>query len=122
MKTFKLIGILAITMAFLLSSCGVEKRRYRKGYNVDKTKKNEKSDVKDTDITTKVEPAKTGPVVTPVVTPPINNTTASAPSKKTEPTPAYTGTKPLNTEYDFKVVVGPRPDKKGKKKYPMNMR
>lgn len=108
MKTIKFIVALAIVMAILFTSCGVEKRRYRKGYNVDKTKKNEKADVKD-------------PVVTTTTTPPANTTTTTAPAKKAD-TPATTTVSSSSGTYTFKVVEGPRPDKKGKKKYPMNMR
>jgi hypothetical protein len=108
MKAVKFIGVSAMSMAILFASCGVEKRRYRKGYNVDKTKKNEKSDVKDTGTTTKVEPAAT-------------TTTTTPPVKKVEP-PATTTVSSNSGTYTFKVVEGPRPDKKGKKKYPMNMR
>ena len=108
MKTVKFIGALAMVMAILFTSCGVEKRRYRKGFNVKKDSKEEKSDIKDTGTGTKTEPAKT-------------TTTVATPEKKAEQ-PVTTKVSGTNGTYEFKVVEGPRPDKKGKKKYPMNMR
>ncbi|UPT68758.1 MAG: hypothetical protein M0D57_09100 [Sphingobacteriales bacterium JAD_PAG50586_3] len=108
MKTIRLVGILSIVAVLLSTSCGVEKRRYRKGFNVKKDTKNEKSDIKDTQTTTTTEPAKT-------------TTTTATPEKKVEQ-PATTTVSSSSGTYTFKVVEGPRKDKKGKKKYPMNMR
>jgi hypothetical protein len=122
MKTFKLIGIFAIVTAILFSSCSVEKRRYRKGFNVDKSKKNDKATVKDNSVP---NPTVTDVVSTPPATAILTKSEpvkTTPPAKKAEPAPAKTDNKALNTNYEFKVVVGPRPDKKGKKKYPMNMR
>ena len=48
-------------------------------------------------------------------------TTVATPEKKLEQ-PVTTKVSGTNGTYEFKVVEGPRPDKKGKKKYPMNMR
>lgn len=119
MKAIKLIGIVAIAASITFSSCSVEKRRYRKGYNVNKDKKDDKVDAKASNTKTTAEPAKPAePVVTNT---PVENTTAPAATTKVEtPAPVYTGDKKINTDYNFKVVQGPRPDKKGKKKYPMN--
>lgn len=117
MKAVQLIGIVAIAASITFSSCSVEKRRYRKGYNVNKDKKDDKVDAKASKTTT--EPVK--PAEPVVVNTPVEKTTAPAATTKVEtPAPAYTGDKKINTEYNFKVVQGPRPDKKGKKKYPMN--
>jgi hypothetical protein len=118
MKAVQLIAIAAIAASITFSSCSVEKRRYRKGYNVKKDKKDDKVDAKASTTKTTTEPTK--PAEPVVVNTPVKTTAPVVTTKVETPAPAYTGDKKINTEYNFKVVQGPRPDKKGKKKYPMN--
>lgn len=108
MKTIRNISIAAVTAALLLSSCSIEKRRYRPGYSVDTGKKAPKTE---TNKATEMPDDKTF-LILPDYIPAaakedVDNTDVS--------TPGYTNA------YSIYVVVGPRPDKKGKKKYPMNM-
>ena len=118
MKNAKALLVLVLLVSMLATSCQIEKRRYRKGFNVGKNAKNEKSAVKDNGksndavVASTPEPVKTTPVTQPT-------TTTQAPKATA---PANKGNEKVNTEYSFTVKIGPRPDKKGPKKYPMGLR
>ncbi|UPT68757.1 MAG: hypothetical protein M0D57_09095 [Sphingobacteriales bacterium JAD_PAG50586_3] len=102
MKTIRNISFAAITTALLLSSCSVEKRRYRPGYNVDAGKKTPKTEAAKTP-----NQADTGDK-TVIIIPEY----AIPPASKENVAVDYTN------EYSIYLVVGPRPDKKGKKNTP----
>lgn len=91
MKAIKLVICLCVAIVLLFASCSVEKRRYRKGYNIESRKKAPKADEK--------------PAVT-VTTPDMDQTIAP------EAPESMSASTDVNTSYNFKVVVGPRPDKK----------
>lgn len=104
MKAINTIVVLSIVAVLAFSSCNIEKRRYRKGYNITKDKDAPKSDVRET----KAEPEK------PAEQTKIATVTQSKPEKKAkvvQPKPQKIDTK-ASTEYSFQIVVGPRPDKK----------
>jgi hypothetical protein len=90
MKAIKLVVCICVAIVLLFASCSVEKRRYHKGYNVESRNKAPKTEEK--------------PEIT-VTTPEMDQTIA----------PVIPGTisylTDVNTSYNFKVVVGPRPDK-----------
>jgi hypothetical protein len=107
MKTIRNISLAAIMATLLLSSCSIEKRRYRPGYSVDTGKKAPKTEA---NKVTEIPGDKTF-IVLPDYIPP-------AAKEDSDNTDLYTG---YTNAYSIYVVVGPRPDKKGKKKYPMGM-
>ena len=106
MKAIKNIGIVGISLALLLGSCSVEKRRYRPGYSVNTDKKAPTE-----------EPSRVSPPLEEKYTI-ILPEYAVPPASKEDATQINTG---YTNAYSIYVKVGPRPDKKGKKKYPMGM-
>lgn len=104
MKAIKYFGAAGISLALLFSSCSVEKRRYRPGYSVNTGKKAPVTEANKVPET------------------PTEQTTIILPDYAVPPASADDTVKVGYTNaYSVYVVVGPRPDKKGKKKYPMGM-
>jgi hypothetical protein len=99
MKTIRNISLAAIMATLLLSSCSIEKRRYRPGYSLDTGRKAPKAE---TNKVTETPDDKTF-IVLPDYIP------VASKEDATEINSRYT------SAYSIYVVVGPRPDKKGKK-------
>jgi len=110
MKIIKTIIVASIAVTILFSACAVEKRRYRKGYNVEAKSKKPKSETTETKAETATTPTAT--TTTPAATTPATTVnTTPAPTTATAPTTTVAPSG-INTSYKFSVVVGPRPDKK----------
>ena len=104
MKAIKYFGAAGISLALLFSACSVEKRRYRPGYNVNKDKKAPVAEANKVPET------------------PTEQTTIILPDYAVPPASADdTVTVGYTNAYGIYIVVGPRPDKKARKKYPMGM-
>lgn len=97
MKNIKSIIAAAIAVSILFSACSVEKRRYRKGYNVETKSKKPKAENTDTKLVNSEPPTTTTTATPTTVIPATTTTTAPA---------------GVNNNYTFTVKVGPRPDKK----------
>lgn len=111
MKTIKNIIAASVIATLLFTSCAVEKRRYRKGFNVESKSKKPKEEANKEPVAVK-EPAPTSPVV--IEEQPKNvaertTTVTTEPATESKQNAEVTG---INTSYTFSVKVGPRPDKK----------
>lgn len=111
MKTIKNIIAASVIATLLFTSCSVEKRRYRKGYNVETKSKKPKEEAAKEPVVVK-EPAPAEPVV--IEEQPKNveeraTTVTTQPPMENKQSVEANGT---NNTYSFSVKVGPRPDKK----------
>lgn len=111
MKTIKNIIIASVIATLLFTSCSVERRRYRKGYNVETKSKKTKTET--TNNTAESNVSMPDPPPAKVEEPSKTEVNSSTANPKTIETPKQTiENKGTNNSYSFSVVVGPRPDKK----------
>ncbi len=111
MKTIKNIIAASIAVTILFSSCAVEKRRYRKGYNVEsKSKKPKEEPAKVETTTSSNDNIQSTTTVQPALA--VYTGTVDTLTNSNQPAVTPAATTGVNTSYTFSVKVGPRPDKK----------
>lgn len=111
MKTIKNIIAAGLAVTILFSACSVEKRRYRKGYNVESKTKKPKEEPAKVETTS---PSNDNVQSTTTVEPALATYTGTVDTLTNSNQPVVTpaATTATNNSYTFSVKVGPRPDKK----------